>query len=516
MKKVLVFLLILCAAGARAQVVSSVEILGGERWWGGYTALGRSMPFVEPTAKYDFRTMNFNNQGAPFFVSNLGRYIFLSEAGRWNFDGKSFNFDMPTTKAEVVKAGKTMREAYILASNDHFKPSGVRPPAEFFNTAQWNTWIELLLNQNQRGIMDYAQGIIKNGFTPGVLMVDDNWQRYFGSYDFKNEQFSDPRGMVDSLHAMGFKVMLWVCPFVSPDSPEFRDLSRRGLLLKTSDGKIKISHWWNGFSATYDLLNPEALAYVEGVLKETMNKYGVDGFKFDAGDVQYYESQTSGAHSRAWQDLALKFPYNEMRASWGGGGQANVQRLGDKDYSWGALQSLIPDMISASLLGYPYTCPDMIGGGQAGSFVGVDRSKLNQKLIVRWTQASALMPMMQFSVAPWEVLDADNLTLVKRAAALHEKFAPYIIELADAAAKTGEPIIRPMEYQFPNQGFTDCKDQFMLGSKFLVAPILTDSNSRTVRLPKGAWVDDQGKRFRGPTVIAIDVAIDRLPYYELK
>ncbi|MEG0162841.1 MAG: glycoside hydrolase family 31 protein, partial [Mucinivorans sp.] len=174
------------------------------------------------------------------------------------------------------------------------------------------------------------------------------------------------------------------------------------------------------------------------------------------------------------------------------------------------------DMISASLLGYPYTCPDMIGGGQAGSFVGVDRSKLNQKLIVRWTQASALMPMMQFSVAPWEVLDADNLTLVKRAAALHEKFAPYIIELADAAAKTGEPIIRPMEYQFPNQGFTDCKDQFMLGSKFLVAPILTDSNSRTVRLPKGAWVDDQGKRFRGPTVIAIDVAIDRLPYYELK
>ena len=28
-------------------------------------------------------------------------------------------------------------------------------------------------------------------------------------------RFHDPKGMVDSLHAMGFKVLLWMCPFVS-------------------------------------------------------------------------------------------------------------------------------------------------------------------------------------------------------------------------------------------------------------------------------------------------------------
>ena len=37
--------------------------------------------------------------------------------------------------------------------------------------------------------------------------------------------------MVDKLHAMGFKVMLWVCPFVSPDSREFRYLAEEGMLL---------------------------------------------------------------------------------------------------------------------------------------------------------------------------------------------------------------------------------------------------------------------------------------------
>ena len=43
----------------------------------------------------------------------------------------------------------------------------------------------------------------------------------------------------------------------------------------------------------------------------------------------------------------------------------------------------------------------------------------------------------------------------------------------------------------------------------------TAGNSRTVYLPKGKWRDDQGKTFKGPKKIAIDVPLDRLPYYEL-
>lgn len=514
MKKLLLLLVALVPFGAAAQVKSSVESLKGERWWGGYTALGSLMPYEKATKQYDFARENFNNQGAPLFVSNLGRYIYLSEPGRWTFDGKGFVFDLPTKTVEAIKVGKTLREAFVLASHEHFKPSGTVPPAEFFRTAQWNTWIELLYDQSQEGILNYARNIIKNGFKPGILMVDDNWQRYYGSYDFKAEKFADARAMVDTLHSMGFKIMVWVCPFVSPDSPEFRDLERRGFLLKDAKGRTKISNWWNGHSATYDLLNPAALDYVEGKLKEAMAKYGLDGFKFDAGDVQYYEASTANAQSKAWQDLALRFPYNEMRASWGGGGEAHVQRLGDKNYSWGALNQLIPDMIAASMLGYPYTCPDMIGGGQYGSFEGVDRSKLDQTLIVRWTQASALMPMMQFSVAPWKVLDDSNLALARKAAALHEKMAPYIETLANEASKTGEPIIRPLEYQFAAQGFSDCKDQFMLGSKYMVAPILSADGKRMVRLPRGLWVDDLGRRMRGPLVFEITAPLDRLPYYE--
>jgi alpha-glucosidase len=58
-------------------------------------------------------------------------------------------------------------------------------------------------------------------------MIDDNWQRYYGNFDFRAEKFSDPKDMVKKMHAQGFKVMLWICPFVSPDSPEYCELAQK-------------------------------------------------------------------------------------------------------------------------------------------------------------------------------------------------------------------------------------------------------------------------------------------------
>ena len=72
-------------------------------------------------------------------------------------------------------------------------------------------------------------------------------------------------------------------------------------------------------------------------------KYGADGFKFDAGDIGHYndpelefydKSATSVDMCRYWAKIGLDFPFNEYRAGWKMGGEALVQRLGDKDYSW--------------------------------------------------------------------------------------------------------------------------------------------------------------------------------------
>ena len=154
----------------------------------------------------------------------------------------------------------------------------------------------------------------------------------------------------------------------------------------------------------------------------------------------------------------------------------------------------------------------MIGGGQFTSFLGVER--FDEELIVRSAQVHALMPMMQFSVAPWRILSPENAAVCARYAQLHRQFGPYILSLARHASKTGEPIVRAMEYAFPHEGFLECRDQFMLGDRYLVAPMVTPGTQREVRLPRGVWRDDRGETFRGPKRIETDVPLDRLPYYE--
>jgi alpha-glucosidase (family GH31 glycosyl hydrolase) len=125
------------------------------------------------------------------------------------------------------------------------------------------------------------------------------------------------------------------------------------------------------------------------------------------------------------------------------------------------------------------------------------------------------MPMMQFSVAPWRVLSKSNLAIVKQMVTLRKQYTPYILQLAKQAATTGEPIVRSMEYEFPNQGFAEEKGQFMLGQKYLIAPVLSKDGSKVIRLPKGRWKDDQGKVLTGPRLIETTIALNRLPVYEL-
>ena len=74
-----------------------------------------------------------------------------------------------------------------------------------------------MYEQNQEGVLKYAEGILKNGLPPGIIMIDDTWQEDYGKWDFNPARFRDPKAMVDRLHRMGFKVMLWICPFVSMD-----------------------------------------------------------------------------------------------------------------------------------------------------------------------------------------------------------------------------------------------------------------------------------------------------------
>lgn len=525
MKQILIYISLLIAFTANCRVTQDFDLLDGEKWWGAATNLGTKMPFMVDGRQYDLRSKNYSNQTAPLLLSNKGRYIWSETPFRFSYDNTTLHIETEDGMPELKQAAENnLRSAYLAASAEHFPPQGGTPPKEFFEAPVYNTWIELMYEQNQADILKYANDILAHGFPPGILMIDDNWQQDYGVWDFHPGRFPAPEAMVDSLHAMGFKVMLWVCPFVSADSKEARDLHAKSYLIKTPGGKdMAPIAWWNGYSACFDLSNPDANAYLCDQFNRLEREYGIDGFKFDAGDTGYYipgnvevyDGKSYGPEqTQLWAELAEKFPYNELRACWKSGNRPLVQRLCDKGYSWAGVKSLVPSMLAAALIGHSYSCPDMVGGGEYTSFLDIDADSFNAALLLRSCQIHAMMPIMQFSVAPWRVLDSENLEICRSYALLHRELGPYIVEMAKKTATTGEPIVRHMAYSFPDEGFEEISDQYMLGDRYLVAPVTDASDIRTVKLPQGRWRDENGKTYRGGRTISIEAPLSRLPRFE--
>ncbi|MBK8881931.1 MAG: alpha-galactosidase [Bacteroidales bacterium] len=496
-----------------------ITVLDNEKWWGGAVLDGRNSPLNDRPFAYNQFSDCKTNQAAPF--------LFLTRVGlsgvkplKIEFTGNKIIVESFGGEIESGKAGETLRDAFLYGSKNFFPASGKIPDPLLMSSPQYNTWIELQYDQNEKDILKYAENIMQNGFPSGVIMIDDNWQDRYGTWKFDCEKFSDPKGMIDKLHKMGFKVMLWVVPFISSDSPVYRELERKKLLIfedstKTKPAKIE---WWNGVSALVDLSNPEGSKWFRGELQKLVSQYGVDGFKLDAGDPESYLGNYSfndfspNDHCEAYAKLALDFPLNELRACWKMAGQPLVQRLRDKSHTWEDVRVLIPDMIALGLIGHQFGCPDMIGGGEWTSFQ--DSSVMDEELIVRAAQISTLMPMMQFSVAPWRVLDKANLAICRNMADLHYRMGHEILELAEECAVSGEPMVRNMEYEFPGKGYEEVRDQFFLGSKILVAPVVVKGQrSREVIFPEGSWQGDDGSKVKGPVTLKIEVPIERLPWY---
>lgn len=512
----------------------TVNLLPGEAWWGAMdnpsawqvTEAGGNygFPFTEGQSfEMDFRAESFGNNCVPFLASSAGRYVWSDEPFKMSLADGVLHFEgqAPVT---LVEAGSTLKEAFLAASAAHFPPSGVIPPEEFIARPQYNTWIELTYNQNQADILKYAQDIVDNGFpTDAIFMVDDNWQKYYGNFEFKPDRFPDAKAMMNRLHQQGFKVMFWLSPYVSPDSPEYRELEKLGyFVLDAQKDHPAMCKWWNGWSAMLDMSNPDARAWLVGKLHGMQEEFGVDGFKFDAGDAARYmpdlirvaDGKSYGPrHTELWCRMYEDFPYNELRASWKLAGQPVVMRLCDKKYAWEAVASLVPAMINASMEGHIYVCPDMIGGGEFSSFLDLDPADIDQEQIVRSCQIHAMMPMMQFSVAPWRILSPENLAICRKAAWLHTSLGKYLVQQAREGSVTGEPIVRPMDYAFPGEGFEHCSDQYMLGPSYLVAPMMTPGTSRSVKLPVGKWMDDLGTLYEGGQSYELNVPLSRIPYF---
>ncbi len=508
------------------KIRTQLEIQDGECFWGGAVAHGIHMPFSRDRDwTFDSCMQDTTNPVNGVFCSTHGRYILLKDDFRVGV--KSGIVTLETDAPPVIqKAGNTLKEAYLAAAAT-FGRDRVSVPRELLTRPQYCTWTEMLTDITQEKVLDYARSVAESGMPYTVLILDDGWMKAYGEWEFAEEKFSDPKGMMDALHEMGFKVQLWLVPFVDKTIRDHEMLVANDALVRCADGSVAEREWWNGTDPVLDMTSSFARDWLKKQLDLLMEKYGVDGFKFDAGDCLYYRDDditarptTASGQNYLWAEFAGQYRYSELRACFGYAGRHTIIRLCDKRRSWDrkeGIGALVPNMINAGLCGYPYTCADMIGGGSIADFGG-EAGGVDHELIGRFCECAALMPCMQFSYAYWRRNDVIKELFLKYAR-LHAELQDYLAALIEEAEKTHAPILRALEYEFPHQGFEEEIDSFMLGSEYLVSPVTQrGQREKTLILPRGFdWMySPTGELFRGGEEVTVPAPVGTLPYFKRK
>jgi alpha-glucosidase (family GH31 glycosyl hydrolase) len=417
--------------------------------------------------------------------------------------------------------GRTLREVQqrFVALVGHPRTA---PSTRHLALPIWTTWARFKQEIDQSRCLQFVREIRAAGFPIGTLEIDNRWQTAYGDIEFDASRFPDPRRLIDQLHAEGIEVTAWLVPFINPAATTtLAEAAREGYLVRTPAGEPYLVSWWEGPGYLLDLSNPRAEAWFKERLDRLQVQTGLDGWKFDAGEACYFPADGQSAEPMTQNDYAHRyidfvgrhFPGSDVRTSWRNQRATVLVREWDKFSLWGldnGLQSVLSQALTLGMIGYPFVLADMVGGNE------YDDQRTDGEMMVRWAQANALLPAIQYSLAPWD-FGPEVSELCRRATELHVAFGPEFERLAAESVLTGAPIVRPLIWQFEGDRETETIwDQFMLGDRWLVAPVVRrGARQRDVYLPQGRWRDDSGTVHAGAIWLRdVPVPIDRLPYFE--
>ncbi len=465
--------------------------------------------------------------GAGLFADSYGPMCMSMSSGIFTLTGNSNTFsyyilvdsNLPSTYQDWISTNFTYKKAW--------KPVNLPAPA-MFEGPVWSTWAEYLYGIDQTNVLGLAQSITSLGFPHSVLEIDDKWQTNWGDTSFDTAKFPDTKAMTDQLHAMGFTVSLWVPPFVDNNSSNFNATTEPNFI-QSSAGGVSLIAWWDTFgtkeAGLINFSRPNVMDWWSGLLGNIMSNDGIDGFKFDAGEANWFPSDgvTTGYLSpNQYADYYLTInkhvPAMEFRSGWFAQDDGQIMREYDKDSVWGTnngLASVVPQMFSMEMIGYPFILPDMIGGN---GYTGWPSAEL----YIRWVELNAFMPLMQFSMVPWDsrltgAYSTQTTALALRYAGIHQSLSSYMLNVAQNSATTGMPMVKPLFFDFPSDANTyTISDEFLLGDTYLVCPVVTQgASSRNVYLPAGTWADYfTGGTFIGPaTLTGYPATIGTIPVF---
>ena len=378
---------------------------------------------------------------------------------------------------------------------------------------------------------------------------DDGAAHRAGDFTYPADgAWPDPKAMIDALHDRGIKVILWQIPLQKTDLDltgqvvaDAHAMVREGHAVLEADGTAYHNRgWWFPKALMPDLSVQRTRDWWIDKRRYLVKDLDVDGFKTDGGehawghDLRYADGRLGDEgnnlypvhYARTFGDLLRsegKAPVTFSRAGFTGSQAHGVFWAGDEDSTWEAYRNSITAGLTAASCGIVYWGWDLAG------FSG---PVPDAELYLRAAAASTFMPIMQYHSefnhhqrplrdrTPWYVAETagDNrvVPVFKRFTDLRERLVGYLVEQAEVAVKTDQPLMRPLFFNHADDpAVWDHPSQFMLGDDLLINPVTQpDADTWETYLPEGRWVDVwSGIEYDGGQEVSRHVPIDVIPVF---
>ena len=363
-------------------------------------------------------------------------------------------------------------------------------------------------------VMNVANEFRRRDIPADVLYLDIHYMNDYRVFTWSPVAFPQPKRLLDSLSAMGFKVVTIVDPGVKVDSSYriYQEGLRQHAFVTTPDGAPALGTVWPGTAAFPDFSRAAVRAWW-GDAQSALVNVGVRGIWNDMNEpasftgktlselAQFYGDGKPGTHleyhnqygtlmARASFEGLRRLrpdarPFVVTRAAYTGVQRYASVWTGDNSSSWQHLRISLPMVLSLGLTGEPFA------GSDIGGFTGTPGGEL----YARWLQSAALVPFFRTHSAvfvprrePWSYgasYERANRATIR----LRYQLLPVLYTAFYQHAQTGAPVVRPVFWSaLADTAALGVNDEYLLGDHLLAAPVVDSAaDARAVYLPAGRW-----------------------------
>ncbi|WP_068496545.1 alpha-xylosidase [Paenibacillus kribbensis] len=440
----------------------------------------------------------------PFYLSNKGYGVFVNHPEKVSYEIASEN----VSKVQFSVSGESLEYFIIGGANpkevldNYTKLTGkpALPPAWTFGL--WLT-TSFTTDYDEATVNHFVDGMAERDLPLSVFHFDCFWMKEYQWCDFQWDQdmFPDPEGMLQRLKAKGLKICAWINPYIAEKSILFDEGMENGYLVKTADGSVWQWDMWQAGMALVDFTNPAAVAWYQDKLKVLLDQ-GVDCFKTDFGEripthgvyhdgsdpMKMHNYYTHLYNKAVFDVLEEKLGKNEAalfaRSATAGGQQFPVHWGGDCSSTYESMAESLRGGLSLGLSGFGFWSHDISGFELTAA----------PDVYKRWVQFGLLSSHSRLHGnesyrVPW-LFDEESVDVVRSFTKLKCSLMPYLYSSAVESSVKGLPMMRAMVLEFPQDPTCATLDlQYMLGDSILVAPIFNKQGDVQYYAPEGQWTN---------------------------